>query len=91
MPESWTIQHFSQANPKGENQDDVPALLQRVADTIEELGNVEVQDITFATEHTEWGDDWPNLTVYFHFSFAEDNEDADQAVDRTLREATDGK
>ena len=64
-PESWTIRHFSQGNPKGPGQGDVPALLRRVADNIERRGAVEVQDITFGTEITEDGP-WHHLTVYFH-------------------------
>jgi hypothetical protein len=63
-PESWTIRHFSQANPLGPGRDDVPALLRRVADSIEALGSVTVQDITFGTEVTEDGL-WHELTVYF--------------------------
>ena len=65
MPESWTIRHFSQSNPMGAGQDDVPALLRQVADTIEELGPVEIQDVTFGTEVNEDGR-WHHLTVYFH-------------------------
>lgn len=60
---SWTVRHFSQANPKGPGQEDVPALLRRVANTIEGLGPVEVQDITFCSEPTP---DGPRMTVYFH-------------------------
>ncbi|BBC34553.1 uncharacterized protein SGFS_058470 [Streptomyces graminofaciens] len=67
--ESWTIKHFSQANPAGTGQDDVPALLRRVADSIESLGLVEVQDLVMHTEVTADGG-WPSLTVYF--SDAED-------------------
>ncbi len=66
MPESSTIRNFSQANPRGPGQDDVPALLRRVAQSIEELGDVRVQDVTFGTEVTEDGP-WHDLTVYFHF------------------------
>jgi hypothetical protein len=57
----WTVRHFSQANPAGPGQDDVPGLLRRVADSIEGLGAVEVQDITYSGE-----DDRPTMTVYFH-------------------------
>ncbi|MFE6757501.1 hypothetical protein ACFVDQ_28445 [Streptomyces sp. NPDC057684] len=63
--ESWTLKHFSQSNPAGTGQDDVPALLRRVADSIEALGSVEVQDLVMHTEITADGD-WPSLTVYFH-------------------------
>jgi hypothetical protein len=43
----------------------IAALLRRVADTIERLGSVEIQDITFGTEITADGP-WHHLTVYFH-------------------------
>ncbi|KQO60022.1 hypothetical protein [Curtobacterium sp. Leaf261] len=61
----WTISHFSQSNPIGEGQGSVPALLRRLADSIEELGDVDVQDITFASEVTDAEDDL-TMTVYFH-------------------------
>lgn len=62
-PASWTISHFSQANPKGAGQADVPALLRRVAASIEDLGEVQVMDLIM---HNEAGGDWPSLTVHFH-------------------------
>jgi hypothetical protein len=62
---SWTIEHFSQANPAGQGQANVPALLRRVADSIEALGEVDVQDLLLHTEVTEDGD-WHSMTVYFH-------------------------
>jgi hypothetical protein len=62
----WPVQHFSQANPAGGGQESVPALLRRVADTLDELGSVvTVQDVVF---HSELDDDarWrPTVTVYF--------------------------
>ncbi|GAB3176775.1 hypothetical protein ABT214_19845 [Micromonospora purpureochromogenes] len=60
-----TVRYFATANPVGPGQDDVPALLRRVADTIEELGPVWIQDVTFENEINEHGD-WYSLTVYFH-------------------------
>jgi hypothetical protein len=60
------IHHFSQGNAKGPGQDDVPAMLRRVAESIEGLGVVTVQDITFENEVTEDGL-WPSLTVYFRY------------------------
>lgn len=63
--ESWSIRHFSQANPEGPEHGDVPRLLRLVADSIEELGEVEVQDVTFHTEINEDGP-WHSMTVYFH-------------------------
>jgi len=65
--QSWTIEHFSQSNPKGVGQADVPGLLRRVADTVESLGEIDVQDVMMHTEVTEDGD-WHSLTVYFHRS-----------------------
>ncbi len=65
LPAYWTIEHFSRANPKGPTQADVPSLLGRAADTIEQLGHVSVQDITFGTEITEDGP-WHRLSVYLH-------------------------
>jgi hypothetical protein len=62
--DEWTISHFSQSNPKGEGQGDVTALLRRVADTLDGMGDVDVQDITFHTEVTDGGDDL-TMTVYY--------------------------
>jgi hypothetical protein len=66
VAESSTIAHFSQSNSKGPEQGDVPALLRRVAASIEELGTAEVQDITFHSEDEDGGESWPYMTVYFH-------------------------
>lgn len=60
----WSAQHFSQSNPAGTGQDDVPALLRRVADTIEELGEVEILDLVMHIEVTEHGN-WPSITTYY--------------------------
>jgi len=66
-PSSWTVEHFSQANRAGDGQGDVPALLRRVADAIEALGAIEIQDLVMHSEITENGG-WPSITVYFHRS-----------------------
>ena len=66
VDESWTVLHFSQANPKGAGQSDVPSLLRRVADTIEKQGAIDVQDVVFHAQLDEAGDDWPTMTVYYH-------------------------
>jgi hypothetical protein len=60
----WTAHHFAQANPTGQCEDDVPALLRRVADTIEGLGAVEVMDLVMPNEITAEGDR-PSITVYY--------------------------
>jgi hypothetical protein len=33
VPSSWSVRHFSEASPEGHGQDDVPALLRRLADS----------------------------------------------------------
>ena len=56
--------HFSQSNPEGPGQGDVAALLRRVADTLDELGDVAVQDIVFHSAVTAAEDDL-TMTVYY--------------------------
>lgn len=64
--DKWSmVHHFAQSNPTGPGQGYVPALLRRVADSIEALGDVDVQDITFSTEVTGDEDDL-TMTVYYH-------------------------
>ena len=60
------MEHFSQANPEDEGQEDVAALLRKLAATIEELGDVEVQDIVFHMQLDDEAKDRPTATVYFH-------------------------
>ena len=60
----WMANHSSQTNPAGQDQDDVPALLRRVADSIEGLGEVEILDLVVHSEITADGD-WPSITVYY--------------------------
>ncbi|WP_202976559.1 hypothetical protein [Curtobacterium sp. HSID17257] len=62
---TWTINHFSQSNPAGDGQGDVAALLRRVAQTIDDLGDVSIEDITFASSVTA-GEDDLTVTVSFH-------------------------
>jgi hypothetical protein len=59
-----TAEHFSQANPAGPGQDDIPSLLRRVAESVEAIGPVEVHDLILHTEVTDNGP-WYSLTVYF--------------------------
>jgi hypothetical protein len=63
--DQWTTFHFSQSNPGGQGQGDVAALLRRVADSIDELGERMVEDITFSTEPTADERDL-TMTVYYH-------------------------
>jgi hypothetical protein len=67
MPEDeWTIFHFSQSNPEGHGQGSVSALLRRVADSLEAMGPVEVQDIAFSSNVGADGEDDLTMTVYYH-------------------------
>jgi len=61
----WTALHFSLANPEGRGQGRLPRLLNRLADEIRSLGDVEVMDITFHIEVTDDGND-PHFTVYYY-------------------------
>ncbi len=63
--DQWTMFHFSQSNTEGAGQDDVPALLRRIADSIEALGDVDVFDITYSVETTD-GADRPSMSVYYN-------------------------
>ena len=62
--DEWQAFHFSQANPAGEGQDDLPALLRRVAESVAALGEVRVMDVVFHTEVTAEGN-WHSMTVYY--------------------------
>ena len=63
--DEWTMHHFSLANPQGEGQDDVAALLKRVADAIRSHGEIRVHDITYHDEIDEQGEHRPTMTVYY--------------------------
>ena len=62
--DKWTMFHFSQSNPDGDGQGDVAALLRRVANSLDALGDVQVNDITFASKVTGAEDDL-EMTVYY--------------------------
>jgi len=55
---------FTQNLPAGEGQADVPALLRRIADTLEGRGDVHVEDIVYYVEITAEGE-WPRMRVYY--------------------------
>jgi hypothetical protein len=60
----WSVQYFFQTSPFDPGQDDIPAQLRRVADTIEEYGNIQVQDLVVHIPPT--ADQDMKITVYFH-------------------------
>jgi hypothetical protein len=64
-PATWTAQCFAQSNPAGAGQGDVAALLRRVAESIDGLGDIDVQDITFHSQVAD-GEDDLTMTVYYH-------------------------
>jgi hypothetical protein len=61
----WSVFHFSQSNPSGTGQGDVAALLRRVADSVDGLGDARIQDIVFSSQATDDEDDL-SMTVYYH-------------------------
>ena len=62
--DKWAVLHFGQSNPDGSGQGDVAALLRRVADSLDKLGDVTVQDITFHAEPTADEDDLSMIVYY---------------------------
>lgn len=64
MDSEYSCQHFSINNPMGEGQDDVPRLLRRVAETIEDLGQIEPRHLIMDIEVTEDGF-LPVITFYY--------------------------
>jgi len=63
---SWPSRHFSLSNPRDDGPTDLPRLLRRVADAIEEAGitPMEMLDLTLQYEMTENGP-WWSVTVYW--------------------------
>lgn len=64
MTTAYTTLHFSQSNPAGPGQADVPNLLRTVASSIEDLGPITVADLILHNEITADGN-WPSITVYY--------------------------
>ncbi|MGH2627455.1 MAG: hypothetical protein ACRDHY_12480 [Anaerolineales bacterium] len=66
----WTCQQFAVSDSEA----DVPRLLRKVADTIEELGEIDILDVTFCLE-VEGPETEAKMAVYF--SFPETDEQPD--------------
>jgi hypothetical protein len=64
--DQWSSQHFSLANPIDDGSTDLPKLLRRIADAIEErdIEPMEILDLTVAQEMTEDGP-WWSVTLYW--------------------------
>ena len=76
-PEYWTCRHFSISNPRDDGSDDLPRLLRRVADQIEqyEIKSMDVLQLTVELEMTSDGP-WWSATIFWQ----PDSEPADDAV-----------
>lgn len=61
----WQVCHFGQANPVGPDRGNLPALLRRVADSLEELGDIDVSDICLHNDFDPDGERHPSLVVYY--------------------------
>jgi hypothetical protein len=62
----WTCRHFSLANSAGPTATDLPLLLRRVADGIEQrkITPMQVRDLTVSSETNEDGP-WWSVTLYW--------------------------
>jgi len=63
--EDGSVKNFSLSIPSGVGQGDVAQLLRSLANHIEALGAIEIQDITFHSEVTADEDDL-HFTVYYY-------------------------
>jgi hypothetical protein len=62
--DQWSSFHFALSNPSGPGQGDVAKLFRRAADHLDDLGDVQVGDITFNSQPTADEDD---LTLSFYY------------------------
>lgn len=72
----YSCLHFTLSNPEDDGADDLPRLLRRVADLIEEYGikPVDILDLTVSQEIVDEGPLW-SVTVYW-------SPDADNGTDQ---------
>ena len=63
---SWSARHFSLANALDDRPDDLPHLLRRMAQHIEDLGldPMEIRDLVLHSDITEVGPHW-SMTFYW--------------------------
>lgn len=62
--DEYNCNHFSLALPAGEDQDNVPKLLEHLANELKSR-TVEIMDIVFRDESDENGNPYPSFTVYY--------------------------
>ncbi|WP_030529660.1 hypothetical protein [Phycicoccus jejuensis] len=67
MVDHFASRHFSVSNPEGPAGPDLPLLLRRVADAIEEagIGSEELLDVTFCADEVNQHGAWWRATVYW--------------------------
>ena len=66
MSDGYSCRHFSLSNPEDDGGDDLPRLLRRVADVIEEyqIRPTDILDLTVSQEAIDAGP-WWSVTVYW--------------------------
>jgi hypothetical protein len=64
-PRHYPVRHFAQAVPAASGERGVATLLRLVADTIDGLGPVRIEDLILHNDISSGEDDY-SLTVYFH-------------------------
>lgn len=67
---NWTCNQFAISDANA----DVPRLLRKVADAVEELGEIEILDVTFCLE-VEGPNFEAKMAVYFSFPDSEETDD----------------
>jgi hypothetical protein len=64
--DEWTISHFALSNPDGPDEASVPKLLRALADHIDTLGEITIQDITFSSHVSMLRSEDIAFTVYYY-------------------------
>ena len=75
MSNGYSCQHFSLSNPEDDGADDLPRLLRRVADVMEEYDILpaDILDLTVSQEMTDDGP-WWSVTVYWSPDAEDEND-----------------
>lgn len=65
--EAYACKHFSLALPAGENQENVPMLLEYLAKNLRDgkILSDNIMDIIFRDESDEYGNPYPSFTIYY--------------------------
>jgi hypothetical protein len=66
MSDDWVCRHFSLSNPRDDRSTDLPHLLRRLADEIDQqqIKPMDILDLTISSEMTEDGPWWAT-TIYW--------------------------